>query len=160
LPLQQRQKIQELLFKKGWRTMKRRVSIATIGICATLAMATLWWRVQRLERQVDSLTQQLQSSPRALYLPSRAPATTQSPDKQKIFKLIDAADARSGTSHIGVPWNVERAMMIDAIERGTEAPRVIESPSVVEGQIDVGPPILPNELPEAAPAEIREETAF
>jgi hypothetical protein len=142
--------------------MKRRVSIATIAICVSLAMATLWWRVRQLEHQVDSLAQQIQSAPRVLYLPSRGPATTQSPDKQKIFKLIDAAEARGGASSIGVPWNVERAMMIDAMKRSEEiyAPRVIENPPVVEGQIDVKPLFLPDVSPETAPAEIGQDTAF
>ncbi|MCI0334462.1 MAG: hypothetical protein L0228_14685 [Planctomycetes bacterium] len=116
-----------------------------LGVAMMVAIALLWLRVRELETSVDSLTRQLQSRPGAFVNGPANFVPQQTEEKKKVFQLIDGAHPDNGETEVGVPWSVERGMMIDAAEHSTprpEAPRfefnsespimIDESPSILE----------------------------
>jgi hypothetical protein len=91
--------------------MKTRDRVIVIG--CLLAVVVLAVQVWRLERQVGALSQQLESAPRAVMIPTAGPQLAEPPQKRKIFRLLESDGTHGGVTEIGVPWTVEHAMLIE-----------------------------------------------
>jgi hypothetical protein len=96
--------------------MRKQAVIAAVGIGLLVAVGLLYWRVRVLEQTVQTLNPRLSSHGTVVSL--QQPAPPNSEPKQQVFKLIDTAPTTStpGTTKIGVPWSVERAMIGGANE--------------------------------------------
>lgn len=132
--------------------MKTRDRWIVIGsMCVALALAVQVWR---LERKVDALSDQLRSQPRAIALPAAQPNTTREPHKPPIFRLIDSDAPPEGHTKIGVPWSVERAMLIE----GAKGQREFELRNDMRIEVEARemPPAELNNLP--APSSIEWNT--
>jgi hypothetical protein len=142
---------------------KRSIVFSIVGAGMLLAIVGLWLRVRALESTVGDLTSRLQALPRLLPVMAPEPRPAEPPGNQQIFKLIDSDSANDGKSRVGVPWNVERAMIIDAVKRNGkfEAPKMIdEKPTTLDGELRLSPPPALDGLPNAAPMETSPDSAF
>jgi hypothetical protein len=133
-----------MLHAKARRGMNKRSITVILGIAVMLLTAMLWWRVRTLEKSVDSLTRQLQSKPGAFPVGITYPSLPQNEDRKSIFKLIDSAPVDDSKTKVGVPWNVERGMLLDGAQRNAPAenrrPTIIyEPPQSLPGFIDSVP---------------------
>jgi hypothetical protein len=80
------------------------------GTGLLIAIVLLWLRVRELEKTVHALSQRPSAAPSVVSLSKPEPENET--EKQQVFKLIDAArKTDSGKSKVGIPWDVERAMM-------------------------------------------------
>jgi hypothetical protein len=103
------------------------------AVCIGLAITTflLWMRVQALSDKVDSLTQQLKSQPKAVVLPvEQARSSEKDPERQGVFRLIETK-TENGTTEVGVPWSVERAMIGEAQQNNLRSAPLHESEPVI-----------------------------
>jgi hypothetical protein len=87
------------------------------GVGMLLAIAALAWQVQRLQRTVDELAQELRARPQVISAAAEEPVPLEQDHRPHYFKLIEATSANDGTTPVGIPWSVERAMMGDAAGR-------------------------------------------
>ena len=76
-------------------------------------------RVRSLETTVNALNQRLQSNPTVVTVGKTQ--TNKDSAQQPVFKLIESAKHNEHTTNIGVPWNVERAMMSGTHENDSNA---------------------------------------
>jgi hypothetical protein len=98
--------------------MKRQLFV--VAFCGVLLfmVGLLWWRVRELERTVNSLRIQPVTNSTVLWQKEQQPKSD-APKKQ-VFKLIDSPEpVHPDKSEVGVPWNVERAMMGDGQRNAT-----------------------------------------
>jgi hypothetical protein len=101
--------------------------VAIVAVVLGLATTVLWLRVRELEKSVDIMAQQLPVQPQAIPAVSAQPPQQQAAEKQRIFKLIESPPT-NGSTEVGVPWSVERGMMIDAAQRARPIPQVENGP--------------------------------
>jgi hypothetical protein len=88
-----------------------RKQLFTVAFCGVLLflVGLLWWRVQELEKVVDSLKEQRASNSTVVWQNDKLKTDT---GKKSVFKLIDSTPATDPQkSKVGVPWDVERAMV-------------------------------------------------
>jgi hypothetical protein len=86
-------------------------SIRTLACVALIAViGALWLRVRSLEATVNALNQR--SAP-AVVMPI-GEAKSNGAEHKPVFKLIDSATENQHKSNVGVPWDVERALMGDS----------------------------------------------
>jgi hypothetical protein len=110
----QREEIQELLPEKGERDMKTKIVFSCVLIGMTLATTALWLRIRALDASIDQLSQRLRAAPSVQSIVIPSPESDKAAEERRSpFRLIDA-------SNVGVPWNVERAM----IEEGQQTSKV------------------------------------
>jgi hypothetical protein len=112
--------------------------VALVGVGMLVAIAALWLRVHELGQAVDSLTVELQSREKVRTIPVNEPVPRDEGTKKQIFRLIDSheyTEPETGPFHP----EVDRAMMIDAIENQSPVKRIdpVNEPSV---QIESLPP--------------------
>jgi hypothetical protein len=112
--------------------MNKKSINAFFSVAMLVAIGLLWWRVSALDATIDKLSQQLNSKPSVIS--ASQPSPVPNVDKRQIFKLIDSAKSDEGTSHVGVPWSVERAMIDGAREKAP--PQTIREESI---HIEVSP---------------------
>lgn len=96
---------------------RKSIAVCIAGAGMLLAIVALWWRVHELGRSVDALTHQFETKPQIISAIAEEPVPTDRGDRPNYFKLIEVTAGDDGTSEIGVPWSVERAMMGDAAGR-------------------------------------------
>jgi hypothetical protein len=98
--------------------MRKQPLIVIFGIILAVMVALLWWRVRKLEQTVNTL-RVLPAASTVVGLPQRDPEDNA--EKKQVFKLIDSPPVDPGKSKVGVPWDVERAMMGGADHRAAPA---------------------------------------
>jgi hypothetical protein len=83
----------------------------TVAFCSVLLflVGLMWWRVRELEKTVESLRQQHSSNSTVAW--QNEQQSSNNTEKKQVFKLIDSPPVDPGRSKVGVPWDVERAMM-------------------------------------------------
>jgi hypothetical protein len=124
--------------------MKSRLAFVVFFAVMIAAVAALWWRMQQLESKVAGMEKQLQTHSGMVSLRMNQSNGKQPEGKHQIFRLIDSVPAQRNvrSTDVGVPWDVERAMMGDAMKNDPArfTPSRIEAPP--EGQIidPSGPP--------------------
>jgi hypothetical protein len=125
--------------------MKTRIIIGVVGISMMIAIAWLWIRVRELESSVASLIRQLSTKPNVVTVTAPQFPQLKKGEGDRIFKLIDSASPDSGKSPAGVPWEIERGMLLDGAERNQRsAPMQLPRGSwQIEGPIE---PINPQNL--------------
>lgn len=117
-------------------TWTKKSIVLIFATVAFAAIAMLWWRVRRLENSVESLTRQLKSRPGTSILEAAKTSRSQTETGKQYFHLIDSPPADGSRTKVGVPWQVERAMMGDANKaRDREIPEY-------EIQIESSSPLL------------------
>jgi hypothetical protein len=89
--------------------MKKRWFVTAFGVGLLFLVGLLWWRVRELERIVDSLKKQQASNSTVVW--QNEQQSNKNAEKKQVFKLIDSPHVDPGRSKVGVPWDVERAMM-------------------------------------------------
>jgi len=100
----------------------------------------LWWRVRELEKIVNSLRFQPVANSTVGWQ-NEEQSKNDSPKKQ-VFKLIDSPEpADPDKTKVGVPWNVERAMMGEG-GRNSGLPREGETHWEVQASPDVKPVVI------------------
>jgi hypothetical protein len=119
--------------------MKKQFVVVTVGVVMLVVMALQWWRAQELQRTVDVLQKKLQAKSETIS--ARQADSKQETDKQRVFKLIDSPQRSDNTTEVGVPWDVERAMMGGA--RENRAGQLRDGPATIE----VSPTIPPSNEP-------------
>lgn len=92
--------------------MKKQAIIALVGIVMIVAIGMLWLRVRSLEATVDALNQRLQTNRNVVTVGEAK--SDENAEGKPIFKLIESAKHNDKTTNVGVPWDVERAMMGEA----------------------------------------------
>jgi hypothetical protein len=88
-----------------------------------IAIGLLWWRVERLENQVTSLRQQLNAQPKVVTAGATALPQFRKAEGEPTFKLLKNATPGSlddGETEVGVPWDIERGMLYDGMERSSQ----------------------------------------
>ncbi len=92
-----------------------------VAFCSVLLVLVglLWWRVRELEKTVNSL--RIQPVANSTVVWQNEEHSKNDAEKKHVFKLIDSAPVDPGKSKVGVPWNVERAMMNDADQNASPA---------------------------------------
>jgi len=118
---------------------KQLFAVASCG-ALLLLVGLLWWRVRELERIVDSLKKQQASNSTVVW--HNEQQSNKSTEKKQVFKLIDSPPVDTGRSKVGVPWDVERAMIGGADHR--MAP-TSEGPSQWNVQVSPDPVVLPDQ---------------
>ena len=97
--------------------MKKQLFLAAFCVVLLLMVGLLWWRVRELERTVNSL--RIEPAANSTIVWQKEQQSKKDAPKKQVFKLIDSpAPVYPGKSNIGVPWNVERAMMGGAHQNG------------------------------------------
>ncbi len=89
--------------------MKKQWVASAAFIALLLGVGLLWLRVRNLESIVNSL-QQPHPLNSTIKWNKQPPNTTEEEDH--VFKLLDYSTDNPGTTKVGVPWNVEKAMQI------------------------------------------------
>jgi hypothetical protein len=84
---------------------------------------------------------------------------TKGEDGKKLFKLIDSAPTKD-ESKVGVPWSVERGMMLDAAEHAQPRPESPQ-PETWDDGYEIGPPVdLREQLFEKPPESMLNDGEF
>jgi hypothetical protein len=91
--------------------MKKQWLATVFGIGSILLVGLLWLRVRELEKTVSGLEKQLQTKFGVVSVRLNEADQEHQADKQQVFKLIGSPDVDPEKSKVGVPWDVERAMM-------------------------------------------------
>jgi hypothetical protein len=97
--------------------MKTKIVFAFAVTGMAVAVMALWLQVRSLEASVDRLTQQLLASPHIQSIvtqPSAADPITER--KKSPFKMIEV-------SNVGVPWEIEHAMIGDGDQQSAAVQR-------------------------------------
>jgi hypothetical protein len=89
--------------------MKKQLVVATFCGVLLFMVGLLWWRVRELEKTVNSLRIQPAANSTVVWQNEQQPKDNS--EKKQVFKLIDSPPVDAGKSKVGVPWDVERAMM-------------------------------------------------
>ncbi len=89
--------------------MKKQLFAAAFCGVLLFMNGLLWWRVRELDKIVDSLRQQRASNSTVVLASEQH--SNDDKEKKQVFKLIDSPPVDPNRSNIGVPWDVERAMM-------------------------------------------------
>jgi hypothetical protein len=111
--------------------MNQRFILSAVYIGLAITTFLLWMRVQALSDKVDSLTQQLKSQPKAIVFPvEQARRPDKDAQEQGVFRLIETK-TENGTTEVGVPWSVERAMIGEGRQRSLRDAPLHESESPV-----------------------------
>ncbi|HEX2475936.1 MAG TPA: hypothetical protein VHK01_14395 [Lacipirellulaceae bacterium] len=122
-----------------------------IGLCMTVAIGLLWRRVEQLENRVASLKQQLNARPKVVTAVAPALPELRKAEGESVFKLLNTAKPNNlddGETDVGVPWSIERGMLLDGIERNSRPEN--SRPLIDERPMD-GPPNRPIDLLNEAP---------
>src|SRR4051812_15169487 len=91
--------------------MKKQWPATVFCIGLILLVGLLWLRVRELENAVAGLENQLQTKFGVVSVRLNEADQEHQADKQQVFKLIGSPDVDPEKSKVGVPWDVERAMM-------------------------------------------------
>ena len=92
--------------------MKKQLFAAAFCGVLLFIVGLLWLRIRELERTVNSL--RIQPAANSTIVWQNEQRSKNDAPKKQVFKLIDSPEpVDPGSSNIGVPWNVERAMMRD-----------------------------------------------
>ncbi len=110
--------------------MKKQITVSICGIALVVVTTMLWLRVRSLETTVNTLNQRLQSNPTVVTVGQTK--TNKDSAQQPVFKLIESAKHNEYTTNIGVPWDVERAMMSGAHENDTTRDTMQGEPIQIE----------------------------
>jgi hypothetical protein len=90
--------------------MKKQLFAAAFCCVLLFMVGLLWWRVRELEKTVNSL--RIQPAANSTVVWQNRPQSKNNSPKKQVFKLIDSPEpVDPGSSNIGVPWTVERAMI-------------------------------------------------
>jgi len=117
--------------------MKKQLFAAAFCGVLLFVVGLLWWRVRELEKIVNSLRYQPVANSTVVWQKEQQ-SKNDSPKKQ-VFKLIDSPETVDpGKTKVGVPWNVERAMMGN---RNRQAAPIEEWKS--SGEVQASPGIKP-----------------
>ncbi len=110
--------------------MKKKLAISVFAVVLLSTIAMFWLRVRSLEKTLESLNKRLQNNPTVVTVGEAK--SNDSSEHKPVFKLIESAKHTEQNSNVGVPWDVERAIMGGAREseimRG-ESIRVEMSPA-------------------------------
>jgi len=112
----------------------------------SIAIGLLWWRIEQLENMVVSLTQQLNARPKVVTAGSTELPQLRKAEGEPLFKLLRNATPSSlddAKTEVGVPWDIERGMLLDGIERNSRPEN--SRPIIDEGPMD-SPPSTPIDL--------------
>jgi hypothetical protein len=123
--------------------MNKHYVAVVIGTCMTVAIGLLWLRVEQLENKVASLTQQLNARPKVVTAVAPIQPELRRADGESVFKLLKTATPHSlddGETDVGVPWSIERGMLLDGIERNA---RPENSRPIIDEAPMEGPPTTP-----------------
>lgn len=116
--------------------MKKHLPLTLVALLLVGTIGTLWSRIHSLEGQVQTLTEQLHSEGAMIQVGRVNPAPpAESQQPETPFKLLKPArqnDHTDRAANIGVPWEVERAMIGGAHENVLPRNEDIK----VEGKID------------------------
>jgi hypothetical protein len=135
-----------MLHAKEWCGMSKQSVAVIIGICMSVAIGLLWWRIEQLENMVVSLTQQLNARPKVVTAGSTELPQLRKAEGEPLFKLLRNATPSSlddAKTEAGVPWDIERGMLLDGIERNSRPEN--SRPIIDEGPMD-SPPSTPIDL--------------
>jgi hypothetical protein len=91
--------------------MKKQLAVTTLIVALVVVIGVLWLRVRSLENTVAGLEKQFLAKFGVVSVQLPEPDQKQQTDKQQVFRLIESKKPDAGTSNVGVPWNVERAMI-------------------------------------------------
>jgi hypothetical protein len=72
-------------------------------------VGVLWWRVRELEKTVNSL--RIQPVLNSSVVWQNEQKSKDKTENNNVFKLLDSTPVDQGKSKVGVPWDVERAMI-------------------------------------------------
>lgn len=99
--------------------MNKQSLTALAGVIMLVAIVALWIRVRSLEHTVQALNKRLDANSQVAVIPIGQPQPATKRNNEPVFKLIEGAKHDERTSNVGVPWEVERAM----IPVGNDRPR-------------------------------------
>ena len=91
--------------------MKKQLPVTTLIVALVVVIGLLWLRIRSLENTVAGLEKQFLTRFGVVSVQLPESNQKQQADKQRVFKLIESKKPNSGTSNVGVRWDVERAMM-------------------------------------------------
>jgi hypothetical protein len=115
-----------------------------IGICMSVAIGLLWRRVEQLENRVASLTRQLNARPTVVTAVDPKLWQAEGKPTFKLLKTAAPSNLDDGETDVGVPWSIERGMLLDGLERNSRPEN--RRPLIDERPID-SPPSTPIDLP-------------
>jgi hypothetical protein len=113
--MRQREEIQTVLHAKERSRVRKQTAITALVTAAVLAGGA-WWQLKKDGRPVNKVAEP-QSSNKRLILPE-LPESKQNEGIWNRESLVPA-EYKAIASSIGVPWNVERAMIGDAQSNGS-----------------------------------------
>jgi hypothetical protein len=120
--------------------MKKQLFTAAFYGVLLFLVGLLWWRVRELEKIVASL--RIQPVANSTVNWHNEEQSNKSTEKKQVFKLIDSPPVDTGRSKVGVPWDVERAMIGGADHSMAPAS---EGPVQWNVQVTPGQEVLPNQ---------------
>ena len=91
--------------------MKKQLAVTALVVALVMVIGLLWLRIRSLENTVAGLEKQFVAKFGVVSVRLPESDQKQQTDKPQVFKLIESRRQDTGTSNVGVPWSVERAMM-------------------------------------------------
>jgi hypothetical protein len=123
--------------------MKERPFLAVVLVVLILAVGVLWMRVESLKTKVQALQGQVPTVISVGEGRQNGPAN----GNKQYFRLIESAQPDPHQSDVGVPWDVERAMMGDGAGglRSRPEPPVYQAPESIHIQPNLNFDVVPKE---------------
>jgi len=119
----------------------RKQAAITAAVTAAVLVLVAWWQLKIDDRAVKKVAEP-QSSNKRLILPE-LPSSKQYEEAIHPGESLVPAEYKANASSIGVPWNVERAMMGDAQNNGwplresnLSEPQPVAPKSIKQPQVD------------------------